>query len=55
MGRIPVFDWCDHGESRVMFPKEGKCPVCEAEQEVTSLRRRLKEAEAQPKDRGPLD
>lgn len=31
------------------------CPLCEAREEIESLRRRLKEAEARPQDRDLLD
>lgn len=45
----------NHPETRVWYCEGNPCPLCEAEQEIESLRRRLQELETQPKDRDPID
>ena len=48
---IQVFGFCDHGESRVLYPKEGRCPVCDTYEEIQSLRRQVRDLEKQIADK----
>lgn len=54
MSLLPAWRQCFH--HRIKYAVSGRdcCPLCEAEQEIENLRRRLKEAEKN-QDRDPLD